>query len=81
MSVALMAHNCELRTNYRVTFATEDLATKYVAERTATHAFSEIGNEPIADEFVKLIEMLHPTCEHGLSESLCAGPNHYPMER
>lgn len=25
-------------------------------------------------------EALHPSCEHGLSLSLCAGPNHYPMD-
>ncbi|AVD99370.1 hypothetical protein SEA_BILLNYE_198 [Streptomyces phage BillNye] len=27
-----------------------------------------------------LQEALYPSCEHGLSLSLCAGPGHYPMD-
>jgi hypothetical protein len=28
-----------------------------------------------------ITEMTEATCEHGLSEYLCAGPNHYPADR
>jgi hypothetical protein len=28
-----------------------------------------------------LVEARHEECEHGLSEWLCAGPNHYPADR
>lgn len=27
-----------------------------------------------------LMDFLSPTCEHGLSLSLCAGPGHYPAD-
>lgn len=32
------------------------------------------------NEFPMVEEKLYPSCEHGLSASLCAGPDHYPME-
>lgn len=25
-------------------------------------------------------DIVFPTCEHGMSMSLCHGPNHYPMD-
>lgn len=35
------------------------------------------GAEPVGEE---LMEFLSPTCEHGLSLTLCAGPGHYPAD-
>lgn len=35
------------------------------------------GTDPIGAE---LLEFLSPTCEHGLSLMLCAGPGHYPAD-
>lgn len=32
------------------------------------------------ESFPKVEEALYPSCEHGLSASLCAGPGHYPMD-
>lgn len=35
-----------------------------------------------AEDMAALVaEQNAPPCEHGLSQSLCAGPGHYPMER
>ncbi len=31
-------------------------------------------------DFPLVDEVFNPSCEHGLSLSLCAGPNHYPMD-
>lgn len=42
-------------------------------EDASTYAFYEEHGWP------ELIED-EGTCEHGLSASLCAGPNHYPMD-
>jgi hypothetical protein len=32
------------------------------------------------DNYPLTYNALYPSCEHGLSLSLCAGPNHYPMD-
>lgn len=32
------------------------------------------------DAFPKVLALLNPTCEHGLSANLCAGPGHYPID-
>lgn len=43
------------------------------------YAVSEV--EGFADEIGEdLLEYFSPTCEHGLSALLCAGPGHYPMD-
>lgn len=76
--IAIEAHNCDMRRSYRVVFATEDQALAYMEERKSTHAFFELGDEPIGDSFTRLLEEMHPTCEHGMSAALCMGPEHYP---
>ncbi|QIN94171.1 hypothetical protein PP459_gp062 [Streptomyces phage Wakanda] len=38
------------------------------------HDDDQLDDNPLTQE------ALYPSCEHGLSASLCAGPNHYPMD-
>jgi hypothetical protein len=44
------------------------------------HTWSETSEYPIPLSAGRLLERLYPTCEHGLSADLCAGPGHYPMD-
>jgi hypothetical protein len=65
--------------SYPVTFSTEEQAIKFVEDRSATHAFTQHQDNPISNGWENLYELLYPTCDHGLSASLCADPiNHYP---
>lgn len=77
-SVTLDAIICKGHHRYSVTFATEDQAITYVMARRSTHAFYNSEVNPLCNGWENLAEILYPTCEHGLSESLCAGPDHYP---
>lgn len=81
-AITLDVHICNQRRAYRVTFApgpkAEALAVAFIEKRSATHAFSEAEDAPFSyNEYPRLTECLYPTCEHGLSASLCSGPNHY----
>lgn len=54
----------------------------YATGTYGNHAFF-IDEVPDPDglvygNFPKVIDFLYPTCEHGLSASLCMGPQHYP---
>ena len=77
LPVTVEAHNCALRRSYNVTFSTEEQAVAYIAARQSTHAFHCEADLTGLDA---LAEALYPTCEHGLSLQLCAGPGHYPMD-
>lgn len=72
--------------SYRVTFRNEDQALAFIAARTTTHTFSEVEDKlidfgaPDAWKNVKLSAVLYPSCEHGMSLDLCAGPQHYPYD-
>lgn len=44
------------------------------------HIWSETEEYPIPLSAGRLLTLLYPTCEHGLSADLCAGPGHYPMD-
>jgi hypothetical protein len=78
--IKLEAHICDQRRSYLVTFATEAQALDFIARRSSTHAIFELEDAPIDQAHVKLNDVLHPTCEHGLSASLCYGPSHYASD-
>lgn len=78
--IALWAHHCKNRTNFIVRFPDQDQAIAWSKERESTHVVSQIDSEPIPEEAERLLDYLHPSCEHGLTASLCVGPTHYPME-
>jgi hypothetical protein len=48
------------------------------------HDFTELEESPLVpfgpltQDDLRLLELLYPHCEHGLSADLCYGPNHYP---
>ena len=77
----ISAHICAQGRSYEVTFTDEDQAIAWMRERSSTHAFHEIEEKPLPDTAAKLLDFLYPTCDHGLSASLCAGPGHYPPDR
>lgn len=56
----------------------EPAAIAFYESHTATHSIVELEDAPIDARYGTLLELLHPTCEHGLSASLCAGLGHYP---
>lgn len=78
--IALWANHCKKGTNFIVRFPDEDQALAWIKERASTHVVSQIESEPIPETAERLLDYLYPSCEHGLSASLCVGPNHYPMD-
>jgi hypothetical protein len=78
--ISLWMHHCKNRNSYRAIFATEEQALSYLADRGMTHAWGEMEEEPIDQRYERLLTFLYPICEHGLSEALCEGPQHYPMD-
>ncbi len=80
--IKLLATCCATQVSYTVTFAgagADAAAVEYLTTRGATHAF-EFADEDGSDFTTAplLFAAMFPSCEHGLSEWLCAGPNHYP---
>lgn len=75
--ITLEIHICDQRRSYRATFSTEAQALAFVQARWSTHAVHEIEATPIPAEYALLLDLLYPTCEHGLSLSNCNGPQHY----
>lgn len=64
-----------------ITFPNEDVALAWIKRHKSTHAIAEDPDRPIPEESERLLDILHPKCEHGLSASLCADPiNHYPPD-
>jgi hypothetical protein len=76
----LEVHICDQRRAYKVTFATETQAIAFLERRTSTHAFWELEGGSVPADWTKLLDFLYPTCEHGLSASLCYGPAHYASD-
>lgn len=64
---------------FTATFAHESQAVEYIGRKSSTCAFYTRDDSPI-DGYAKLMDTLYPTCEHGLSASLCMGPGHYPTD-
>lgn len=54
----------------------EDNALAYVARNGANYV-EEYEDNPVGSEFTRLLDALYPLCEHGMSLSLCNGPQHY----
>lgn len=87
MAITLDVHVCATYVGSRLhsghtftaTFATEDQAIDYIGRKSSTCAFWTRDDSPI-DGYDRLMEVLFPTCEHGLSESLCMGPAHYATD-
>jgi hypothetical protein len=78
--VTLVIGICDQRRSYRATFATEDQALVFVGRRRATHAVTEDEVSQIPSSWSRLLDLLYPTCQHGLSAWLCDGPGHYPAD-
>jgi hypothetical protein len=79
-SITLELHHCNNRATYLVTWEGPDAearAIAYVAARGATHAFAEVDDSPLPDTCTTLLDALYPTCEHGMSDANCSGPNHF----
>jgi hypothetical protein len=79
-AITLEMHICDQRRSYNVTFegdAAEQMAISYVKARWSTHAIYEIESNPIDQQYTQLLDLLYPTCEHGLSQSNCYGSQHY----
>lgn len=85
-TITLEASNVKIGVYFRVTFTGSDAerhALAYMDRKGATHAIDEINDEALWVDpltYPTLYGRLHPQCEHGLSESLCEGPQHYPMD-
>lgn len=79
--IRLHCRACQIGGGYVVVFDGPDpepVALAYLEARRSTHSVAELDDAPIDDRYEKLLALLYPTCEHGLSESLCAGLGHYP---
>jgi hypothetical protein len=61
----------------KVTFATDAQGAAYI--ETHRHLVLSIDQEdPAWDNAPLMLGAMYPSCEHGLSLHLCAGPGHYP---
>jgi hypothetical protein len=78
--IALFVVNTTTQMGYTARFPSEDAALTWIEERKSTHVFTELHDEPVPDDAERLLDYLNPSCEHGLSASLCAGPGHYPPD-
>jgi hypothetical protein len=74
----------------------EDHALAFIAARYEAKGPNGYGNHVITEDHEEpinwvalygddrstgpLYDLLYPTCEHGLSLALCAGPQHYPYD-
>lgn len=65
-------------------FADADQAIAYIGRKSAVASFDEIEDElltpvcgPVAEDVLRLLDVLYPQCEHGLSLALCGGPMHW----
>ena len=77
MAIRLEVHICEQRRSYYAEFATEDQALAFIWRKWSTHALYETEDSEIKAEHKRLIDMLYPTCIHGMSAWLCEGLMHY----
>ena len=55
-------------------------AVAFIERKSSTCAFFEVEETEIDLRFPLLLDKLYPSCEHGLSLNLCAGPGHYPHD-
>lgn len=78
--ITLEVHICDQRRSYLGRFSTEDQAIDFINRKKSTHAIHEVDGFPVSDEHQRLLEVLHPTCEHGLSANLCMGSTHYAAD-
>lgn len=69
---------CNQRRSYVAKFATEQQAISFIERKSSTHAFYEMD---VPDSAAALLEVLYPTCPHGLSASNCYGPQHYYFDQ
>lgn len=76
----LEVHICDQRRSYLAQFPNEQSAIEFYRRKKGTnnHAIFEVEEASVPRDWERLLEVLYPTCEHGLSEALCWGPNHYP---
>ena len=59
---------------FTVSFSTEDQALAWISARTATHNVSEVPGQEIPEDWTRVIDLLYPTCHHGLNGWLCMDP-------
>lgn len=81
-TASLMIYICDQRRSYKATFSTEEQALAFLAPRTSTHTWWELGAEDHSDPSVpvtwsKLLDFLYPLCEHQMSLDSCYGPDHF----
>lgn len=79
-AIRFEAHICRERRSYLVTFSTDEQAAAFILSRYSTHVVrpeTEADAELVMDTWPVTADLLWPTCEHGLSGSLCSGPNHF----
>jgi hypothetical protein len=76
----LEIHLCSERRSIFVTFCSEQAAVRYVKARTSYCAIFPVEGHPVPETWTELLDVLYPTCEHGLSLQLCMGPEHYPTD-
>ncbi len=84
-------HICRERRGFQVTFTGPEASknaiayfTRKGAERDAENPWGKYAwflDESFQGEIdAELSNFLWPSCEHGLSLALCAGPGHYPAD-
>lgn len=79
----LDAHFCKARRSIVLRIANTEAGVaagaEYIKRNLHRMAFEVMEESPQLPE--ALWAILDPPCEHGLSQRLCAGPGHYPMDR
>lgn len=75
--IVLETTNVKTHVTYDARFTNEAQAIDFIDRKSHNSVFTLDENINHFD-FPALFEKLFPSCEHGLSDSLCAGPQHYP---
>lgn len=82
--IVLEVHICDQRRSYKATFTgpeADALAAQFIKDKNATcnHVCYPWDQEDEVWATADLtVAALYPTCEHGMSLSLCYGPYHFP---
>lgn len=76
-TATLQIHICAERRGYRATFSNQAQAITFLEARKSTHNWDEIDGGSVPAEWADLLDYLYPTCEHGMSQNSCYGPDHF----
>jgi hypothetical protein len=59
---------------YTVSFSTEEQALNWITARRSSHNVYEVPGQEIPEDWTRVLDLLYPTCHHGLDGRACMDP-------